>query len=96
MLDNSPHIKAYWIMLGIKIAQIALQLRAPTTSTARSSTSASTPAAGAGRRRNGRDHLDASFARPDARPYFATPSTTSNLQSRETHSFVRVSTKPPS
>ena len=24
MLDNFPHIKAYWIMLGIKTAQIAL------------------------------------------------------------------------
>ena len=24
MLDNIPHIKAYWIMLGVKIAQIAL------------------------------------------------------------------------
>src|SRR5205807_3908809 len=24
MLDNFPHIKAYWVMLGIKIAQIAL------------------------------------------------------------------------
>jgi aminodeoxyfutalosine synthase len=23
MLDNFPHIKAYWVMLGIKIAQIA-------------------------------------------------------------------------
>jgi aminodeoxyfutalosine synthase len=24
MLDNFPHVKAYWVMLGIKIAQIAL------------------------------------------------------------------------
>jgi len=24
MLDNLPHVKAYWIMLGLKIAQIAL------------------------------------------------------------------------
>src|SRR6202163_511800 len=24
MLDNFPHIKAYWIMLGIKTAQLAL------------------------------------------------------------------------
>ena len=24
MLDNFPHIKAYWIMLGIKTAQVAL------------------------------------------------------------------------
>ena len=24
MLDNIPHIKAYWIMLGVKTAQIAL------------------------------------------------------------------------
>jgi aminodeoxyfutalosine synthase len=24
MLDNFPHIKAYWIMLGPKIAQVAL------------------------------------------------------------------------
>jgi aminodeoxyfutalosine synthase len=24
MLDNFPHIKAYWVMLGIKTAQIAL------------------------------------------------------------------------
>ncbi len=24
MLDNMPHVKAYWVMLGIKIAQIAL------------------------------------------------------------------------
>ncbi len=24
MLDNFPHIKAYWIMLGIQTAQIAL------------------------------------------------------------------------
>jgi aminodeoxyfutalosine synthase len=24
MLDNVPHVKAYWIMLGLKIAQIAL------------------------------------------------------------------------
>ena len=23
MLDNIPHIKAYWIMLGLKMAQIA-------------------------------------------------------------------------
>ncbi len=24
MLDNFPHIKAYWVMLGQKIAQVAL------------------------------------------------------------------------
>ena len=24
MLDNIPHIKAYWIMLGVKLAQTAL------------------------------------------------------------------------
>ena len=24
MLDNFPHIKAYWIMLGAKMAQVAL------------------------------------------------------------------------
>ena len=24
MLDNIPHIKAYWVMLGVKTAQIAL------------------------------------------------------------------------
>ena len=24
MLDNFPHIKAYWVMLGVKTAQIAL------------------------------------------------------------------------
>src|SRR5204863_5952379 len=24
MLDNFPHIKAYWVMLGIKTAQVAL------------------------------------------------------------------------
>jgi aminodeoxyfutalosine synthase len=24
MLDNVPHVKAYWIMLGLKVAQIAL------------------------------------------------------------------------
>ena len=24
MLDNIPHIKAYWVMLGVKAAQIAL------------------------------------------------------------------------
>src|ERR1700739_4824859 len=24
MLDNFPHIKAYWVMLGIKTAQLAL------------------------------------------------------------------------
>ena len=23
MLDNVPHIKAYWIMLGLKMAQVA-------------------------------------------------------------------------
>jgi aminodeoxyfutalosine synthase len=23
MLDNIPHIKAYWVMLGVKIAQLA-------------------------------------------------------------------------
>jgi aminodeoxyfutalosine synthase len=28
MLDNFPHIKAYWIMLGIKIAQVALSFGA--------------------------------------------------------------------
>ncbi len=28
MLDNFPHIKAYWIMLGEKVAQIALQFGA--------------------------------------------------------------------
>ncbi len=28
MLDNFPHIKAYWVMLGIKIAQIALSFGA--------------------------------------------------------------------
>jgi aminodeoxyfutalosine synthase len=28
MLDNFPHIKAYWIMLGIKTAQIALSFGA--------------------------------------------------------------------
>ena len=27
MLDNFPHIKAYWVMLGIKTAQVALVLR---------------------------------------------------------------------
>ncbi len=24
MLDNVPHVKAYWIMVGLRIAQIAL------------------------------------------------------------------------
>ena len=24
MLDNFPHVKAYWVMLGIKTAQVAL------------------------------------------------------------------------
>src|SRR6185369_13311146 len=28
MLDNFPHIKAYWIMLGIKTAQLALSFGA--------------------------------------------------------------------
>jgi len=28
MLDNVPHVKAYWIMLGLKIAQIALHFGA--------------------------------------------------------------------
>ncbi len=28
MLDNFPHVKAYWVMLGIKIAQIALSFGA--------------------------------------------------------------------
>ena len=28
MLDNFPHIKAYWVMLGIKTAQIALSFGA--------------------------------------------------------------------
>ena len=28
MLDNFPHIKAYWVMLGIKIAQVALSFGA--------------------------------------------------------------------
>ena len=27
MLDNFPHIKAYWVMLGIKTAQLAAELR---------------------------------------------------------------------
>ena len=27
MLDNFPHIKAYWVMLGLKTAQIALVVR---------------------------------------------------------------------
>src|SRR5438034_1600376 len=28
MLDNFPHVKAYWVMLGIKTAQIALSFGA--------------------------------------------------------------------
>ena len=28
MLDNFPHIKAYWVMLGIKTAQVALRFGA--------------------------------------------------------------------
>src|SRR5262249_47248882 len=28
MLDNFPHIKAYWVMLGVKTAQIALSFGA--------------------------------------------------------------------
>ena len=28
MLDNFPHIKAYWVMLGIKTAQMALSFGA--------------------------------------------------------------------
>jgi aminodeoxyfutalosine synthase len=28
LLDNIPHIKAYWIMLGVKMAQVALQFGA--------------------------------------------------------------------
>jgi aminodeoxyfutalosine synthase len=28
MLDNFPHIKAYWVMLGLKTAQIALSFGA--------------------------------------------------------------------
>jgi aminodeoxyfutalosine synthase len=28
MLDNFPHIKAFWIMLGIKLAQVALHFGA--------------------------------------------------------------------
>ena len=45
MLDNFPHVKAYWVSLGVGLAQVALAT-APTTSTARSATSASitTPA----------------------------------------------------
>ena len=27
MLDNIPHIKAYWILMDVPIAQLALQLR---------------------------------------------------------------------
>jgi len=41
VLDNVPHLKAYWIMLGEKIAQVALHNSAPTTSTAPSLTNAS-------------------------------------------------------
>ena len=28
MLDNFPHIKAYWVMLGVKTAQLALSFGA--------------------------------------------------------------------
>jgi aminodeoxyfutalosine synthase len=28
MLDNFPHLKAYWVMLGIKTAQVALNFGA--------------------------------------------------------------------
>jgi aminodeoxyfutalosine synthase len=28
MLDNFPHVKAYWVMLGIKTAQLALSFGA--------------------------------------------------------------------
>ena len=28
MLDNIPHIKAYWVMLGMKIAQLSLSFGA--------------------------------------------------------------------
>jgi aminodeoxyfutalosine synthase len=28
MLDNFPHVKAYWVMLGIKTAQVALSFGA--------------------------------------------------------------------
>ena len=28
MLDNFPHIKAYWVMLGLKTAQVALSFGA--------------------------------------------------------------------
>ena len=28
MLDNFPHIKAYWVMIGTKLAQVALSLGA--------------------------------------------------------------------
>ena len=37
MLDNFPHIKAYWVMLGLKTAQVALR-SGPTISTAPSCT----------------------------------------------------------
>ena len=37
MLDNFPHIKAYWVMLGLKTAQVALSL-GPMISTAPSFT----------------------------------------------------------
>ena len=33
MLDNIPHIKAYWVMLGLKLAQLCLS-SGPTTWTA--------------------------------------------------------------
>ncbi len=88
VLDNIPHIKAYWIMLGEKTAQVALHFGADDldgTIVDERITRAAGGQAGAGM---GRDHLERLIGRPDARPYSATPSTApSSPQSEAPPSF---------
>ena len=60
MLDNVPHIKAYWIMLGEKVAQIALAFGADDldgTIFDERITRAAGGSAGAGIRRERLEHL---------------------------------------
>ena len=78
MLDNIPHIKAYWIMLGLETAQTALR-SAPTTSTAPSRRSASTTWPARTRRRAGPGRAAARDPQRRTGPRSsATPCTTSS------------------
>ena len=78
MLDNVPNIKAYWIMMGMPLAAVALHFGANDVQAPSCASRSSTPPAPVPRPSRRSTSLSASCARPAASRCSATPSTTSS------------------